>query len=168
MSQERLQTFFPRVEGRWRVAKQLREMVVFAHHSLIKDPPFSKVNLISCRNLLIYLEPALQKKVMTLFHYALNPGGFLFLGTSEGADEVPHLFSPVNRRWKLFQRAANGSGLRSSFVAPALPWVSASSHSGSSATAKPRSPSQPCVSAPRVVSADTLRSRAPSGPSARR
>ena len=98
-------------------------MVVFAVQSVIKDPPFSKVNLISCRNLLIYLEPALQKKVMSLFHYALNPGGFLFLGTSESTDEFPHLFSPVNRRWKLFQRAANGSGLRPSFVVPVPPWV---------------------------------------------
>jgi two-component system CheB/CheR fusion protein len=99
-------------------------MVVFAVQSVIKDPPFSKVDLISCRNLLIYLEPTLQKKVMSLFHYALNPGGFLFLGTSESTDDFPHFFSPVNRRWKLFQRATNGGGVRPSFAVPGLPWAS--------------------------------------------
>jgi two-component system, chemotaxis family, CheB/CheR fusion protein len=123
VSPERLQRFFLQGEEAYQVGEQIRSMVVFAVQSVIKDPPFSKVDLISCRNLLIYLEPALQKKVMSLFHYALNPGGFLFLGTSESTDEFPHLFSPVNRKWKLFQRAANGSGLHPSFVAPALPGV---------------------------------------------
>lgn len=124
VSPERLQYFFLQGEEAYQVGEQIRGMVVFAVQSVIKDPPFSKVDLISCRNLLIYLEPMLQKKVMSLFHYALNPDGFLFLGTSESADEFPHLFSPINRRWKLFQRAANGGGLRPSFVVPVLPWVS--------------------------------------------
>ncbi|HXV42467.1 MAG TPA: chemotaxis protein CheB [Anaerolineae bacterium] len=124
VSPERLQRFFLQGEEAYQVGEQIRGMVVFAVQSVIKDPPFSKVDLISCRNLLIYLDPALQKKVVSLFHYALNPGGFLFLGTSESTDEFPHLFSPVNRRWKLFQRAANGIGLRPSFVVPVLPWVS--------------------------------------------
>jgi two-component system CheB/CheR fusion protein len=123
VSPERLQHFFLQGEETYQVSEQIRGMVVFAVQSVIKDPPFSKVDLISCRNLLIYLEPALQKKVMSLFHYALNPGGFLFLGTSESTDEFSHLFSPVNRRWKLFQRAANGGGLRSSFMVPVLPWL---------------------------------------------
>jgi two-component system CheB/CheR fusion protein len=104
VSPERLERFFLRGEEAYQVGEQIRGMVVFAVQSVIKDPPFSKVDLISCRNLLIYLEPTLQKKVMSLFYYALNPGGFLFLGTSESTDEFPHLFSPVNRRWKLFQR----------------------------------------------------------------
>lgn len=124
VSPERLQCFFLQGEETYQMAEQIRGMVVFAVQSVIKDPPFSKVDLISCRNLLIYLEPALQKKVVSLFHYALNPGGFLFLGTSESTDEFPHLFSPVNRRWKLYQRAANGSGMRPSFGVPVLPRVS--------------------------------------------
>ena len=123
VSPERLQRFFLKGEEFYQVGEQIRSMVVFAVQSVIKDPPFSKVDLISCRNLLIYLEPALQKKVISLFHYALNPGGFLFLGTSESTDEFPHFFSPVNRRWRLFQRVANGGGLRPSFVAPVLPWI---------------------------------------------
>lgn len=80
VSPERLERFFVRGEELYQVAEQIRSMVVFAVQSVIKEPPFSKVDLISCRDLLIYLEPTLQKKVMSLFHYALNPGGFLFLG----------------------------------------------------------------------------------------
>jgi two-component system CheB/CheR fusion protein len=124
VSPERLQRFFIQGEEAYQVGEQIRGMVVFAVQSVIKDPPFSKVDLISCRNLLIYLEPTLQKKVMSLFHYALNPGGFLFLGTSESTNEFPHLFSPVNRKWKLFQRATNGSGLRPSFAVPMPPGAS--------------------------------------------
>src|SRR5690606_38732572 len=75
VSPERLQRFFIQEEESYQVGEQIRGMVVFAVQSVIKDPPFSKVDLISCRNLLIYLEPTLQKKVMSLFHYALNPGG---------------------------------------------------------------------------------------------
>lgn len=127
VSPERLERFFVRGEETYQVGEQVRAMVVFAGQSVIKDPPFSKVDLISCRNLLIYLEPALQKKVMSLFHYALKPDGFLFLGTSESTDEFPYLFNPVNRRWKLYQRAANGSSLRPSFVVPALPEIRAES-----------------------------------------
>jgi two-component system CheB/CheR fusion protein len=121
VSPERLQRFFIQGEEAYQVGEQIRGMVVFAVQSVIKDPPFSKVDLISCRNLLIYLEPVLQKKVMPLFHFALNAGGFMFLGTSEGTDEFPHLFNPINRRWKLFQRTANGGGLRPSFTDPTLP-----------------------------------------------
>ncbi len=71
---------------------------------MIKDPPFSKLDLICCRNLLIYLDAELQKRIMPLFHYALNPGGFLFLGTSETVGESGDLFTAVNRKMKIFQR----------------------------------------------------------------
>jgi two-component system CheB/CheR fusion protein len=105
MSPERLQHYFVKEEDGYRVAPLIRNMVVFANQSLIKDPPFSKQDLISCRNLLIYLGPDLQHKVLPLFHYALNSGGFLFLGSSETVGDASHLFKPINRKWKLFQRA---------------------------------------------------------------
>src|SRR4029077_830310 len=95
VSAERLHRFFAEEEGGYRVTKALREMVVFARQNLISDPPFSRMDLISCRNLLIYLEPSLQKKTMPTFHYALKPGGFLFLGASESIGSFTELFEPV-------------------------------------------------------------------------
>ncbi len=104
VSPARLQRFFENVEGGYKVRDALRKMVVFAVQSVIKDPPFSKLDLVSCRNLLIYLQPDLQNRVMALFYYALRPGGFLFLGTSETPAELSAFFKPVARQWKLFQR----------------------------------------------------------------
>ncbi len=104
VSPERLQRYFVKEEDGYRASSLIRNMVVFANQSLIKDPPFSKQDLISCRNLLIYLGPELQRKILPLFHYALNPGGFLFLGSSETVGDSGHLFKPINRKWKLFQR----------------------------------------------------------------
>ncbi len=103
---ERLQRYFVKEGNNYQVTSQIREMVVFAIQSIIKDPPFSKMDLISCRNLLIYLSPALQKKVLPLFSYALKPGGFLFLGTSETLGDYDHYFTAVDRKAKLFQRKA--------------------------------------------------------------
>jgi two-component system CheB/CheR fusion protein len=124
VSPERLQRFFIKSEDTYQVGERIRGMVVFAVQSVIKDPPFSKVDLISCRNLLIYLEPILQKRVMPLFHYALNPGGFLFLGTSENTNEFSHLFAVVNRKWKLFQRSPVEGGVRPAFELPMRSWAS--------------------------------------------
>ncbi len=84
VSPERLRRFFSRVEGGYRINKAIREMCVFARHNIFADPPFSHMDLISCRNVLIYMDSVLQKQVMPIFHYALNPGGFLMLGSSEG------------------------------------------------------------------------------------
>lgn len=86
---ERLRRFFSAQDGAYIVKKQVRELVVFAEQNLIQDPPFSRLDLVSCRNLLIYLKPDLQKRLLPLFHYTLNPGGILFLGTSEG-DSYEH------------------------------------------------------------------------------
>jgi two-component system CheB/CheR fusion protein len=104
VSSERLARFFDQEDSSYRIKKAIRDMVIFAEQNVIKDPPFSKIDLISCRNLLIYLGPELQKKVLPLFHYALNPDGFLFLGNSETINEFTDLFKVVNRKWKLFQR----------------------------------------------------------------
>jgi two-component system CheB/CheR fusion protein len=103
VSPERLDRFFLKENDAYRVRKQIRDMIVFAPQNLIKDPPFSRLNLVSCRNLMIYMEPVLQKKLLPLFHYTLLPNGFLFLGTSESIGEFSHLFSTVNSKWKIFK-----------------------------------------------------------------
>jgi two-component system CheB/CheR fusion protein len=103
---ERLARFFSPEPGdsAFRVHKGIRDMLVFSEQNVIKDPPFSRLDLISCRNLLIYLGGDLQKKLIPLFHYALNPGGFLFLGTSETVGEFGDLFAVLDRKLKLYQR----------------------------------------------------------------
>ena len=107
VSPERLRRFFIEEEGGYRIAKPLREMVVFARQNLITDPPFSRIDLISCRNLLIYLEPSLQQKAIPSFHYALNPEGVLFLGASESIGQFADLFKPADRKHKIFIRKAS-------------------------------------------------------------
>ena len=109
VSPERLARFFRQENSTYHISKSIRDMVVFAAQNVIEDPPFSKMDLISCRNLLIYMGVELQKKVVPLFHYALNPGGFLFLGSSETVGEFVDLFGPVDRKWKLFQRKGGPS-----------------------------------------------------------
>ena len=104
VSQERLQKYFTKINGSYQVNKNIRDMCVFAHHNFLKDPPFGKMDFISCRNVLIYMEPYLQKKALTTFHYALNPKGFLLLGKSETSGGVPDLFSAVTKTDKLFIR----------------------------------------------------------------
>jgi two-component system CheB/CheR fusion protein len=104
VSPERLARFFHQEETAYRIKKTTRDLVVFALQNVVEDPPFSKVDLISCRNLLIYMGPELQTKVVPLFHYALNQGGFLFLGNSETIGEFVDLFAAVDRKWKLYQR----------------------------------------------------------------
>jgi two-component system, chemotaxis family, CheB/CheR fusion protein len=104
MSPERLRRFFVKAEGGHQVAKPIREMCVFARHDLTRDPPFSRMDLISCRNVLIYLTPVLQKKVLEFFHYALKPGGFLVLGKSEGVSGAANLFSMEDRKANVYSK----------------------------------------------------------------
>jgi len=104
VGEARLKTFFTKTTSHWQVTKQLREMVVFAHHSLIKDPPFSRLDLLVCRNFLIYLNPDMQKRLIALFHQVLKPQGFLFLGSSETVGHQSDLFTPVDKKWKIFER----------------------------------------------------------------
>ena len=103
VSAERISRFFVQQGDRLQVAKEIREMCLFSTHNLIADPPFSRLDLISCRNLLIYLEADLQKKLVPLCHYALRSGGFLFLGPSENVASWPGLFLAVDRRHRIFQ-----------------------------------------------------------------
>ncbi len=100
---EYLQKYFVKRGDRYAVMRPVREMVIFAQQNLITDPPFSKVDLICCRNVLIYLQPILQKKVISAFQFALNPGGFLFLGTSETVGEARDLFDHRHRKWKIYR-----------------------------------------------------------------
>ncbi len=104
VSHERLQRFFTKNPDTYSIKKEIREMVIFSHQNIIKDPPFSKVDMVSCRNLLIYMGPELQKKLLHLFYYSLNPGGILFLGNSETIGELTDIFSILDRKWKFFKR----------------------------------------------------------------
>jgi two-component system CheB/CheR fusion protein len=101
---ERLGRFFTRADNTYQIKKAIRDMLVFAVQNVIKDPPFSKIDLISCRNLLIYMGEELQKKLVPLFYYSLNQDGYLFLGHSETIGDFTDLFGVVDRKWKLFQR----------------------------------------------------------------
>ena len=104
LSEEHLKDFFTKSNGGYQLNKQVREMCVFAVHNFLKDPPFGKMDFISCRNVLIYMEPYLQKKALTTFHYALNPKGYLLLGKSETISSVPELFVSAVKHDKLFIR----------------------------------------------------------------
>jgi len=108
VSPERLRRFFTNVEGGYSISKSIRDMCIFAQHNVLNDPPFSQMDLICCRNLLIYLEPVLQNKVISLFHYAARPGGYLVLGTSEGVGSATNLFSAEDRADKIFLKKATG------------------------------------------------------------
>ena len=109
VSAERLRRFFNKTEGGYRITKTIRDMCIFAQHNLLNDPPFSQMDLICCRNVLIYLEPILQNKVISLFHYAARPNGYLVLGTSEGIATVANLFTPEDRAHKIFSRRSTAS-----------------------------------------------------------
>lgn len=104
LTPKRLSDFFTKINGSYQVNRQIRDMCVFASHNFLVDPPFGKMDLISCRNVLIYMEPYLQKKALTTFHYALNPTGFLLLGKSETTSGVPDLFASATKNDKLFTR----------------------------------------------------------------
>ena len=114
ISPERLARFFTSEPdgSSYRIQKNLRDMLVFSEQDVIKDPPFSRLDLISCRNLLIYMGGELQKKLIPLFHYALNPGGMLFLGNSETVGEFVNLFATLDRKSKLYQRKEDIPGAR--------------------------------------------------------
>jgi len=104
VSEERLKRFFTKEERGYRVRKEIREMVIFAPQNLIMDPPFTKLDILSCRNLLIYLTPEVQKKLIPLFHYSLTPGGILFQGSAETIGDFAGLFNPLDGKSRIFRR----------------------------------------------------------------
>jgi two-component system CheB/CheR fusion protein len=106
---ERLQRFFTADGASYSLTKDVRELCVFSAHSVIRDPPFSRIDLVSCRNLLIYLDAEVQARVIPIFHYALRPGGYLFLGTSENITQHSELFTPLTKQQRIFQRRDQAS-----------------------------------------------------------
>lgn len=109
LSHERRDRFFVADGASFVIAKEVRELCVFSPHSVIRDPPFSRIDLVSCRNLLIYFGAEVQGQVIPTFHYALRPDGYLFLGTSENVSQFDNLFDPVDKKHRIFQRRANAT-----------------------------------------------------------
>ncbi len=109
VSPDRLRRFFVRSDGHYQISKAVRELCVFSRHNMATDPPFSRIDLLSCRNVLIYMDAALQKRVMPLLHYALNPRGILFLGSSENVGGSSDLFDVIDAKHRLFARNSAAS-----------------------------------------------------------
>jgi two-component system, chemotaxis family, CheB/CheR fusion protein len=107
VSPERLRRFFVKVGVHYQITHVIREMCTFARHDLCRDPPFSNLDLISCRNVLIYLDAVMQRRIMPLFHYALHPVGFLMLGTAETLESAADLFTPIDHQHKLYAKVAS-------------------------------------------------------------
>ena len=110
VSAERLQRFFIRQNGEYRISKDVRDLCLFARQDVTRDPPFSRLDLISCRNLLIYLDEVAQRRVLRTFHYALRPQGMLFFGPAESAAQSPELFEQIDSRSRVFRRMPNTGG----------------------------------------------------------
>jgi len=133
VSPERLQRFFTRHDKGYEVARPIRDMVVFARHNLGKDPPFSRLDLVSCRNVLIYMTAPLQRKVLRVFHYALNPDAFLLLGASESVGEASDQFTLIDRKLKIYLKKnvpsaavfdfAAGAQMSAEVQAPSMPVI---------------------------------------------
>ena len=109
VSPKRLQRFFTRVDGSYRIVKHIRDLCVFAPHNIFKDPPFSRIDFISCCNLMIYLDTLLQKKIIATFHYALNNKGYLMLGKSETIGTSGQLFAQLEKKYKIYSKKKDGS-----------------------------------------------------------
>ncbi len=108
MPVERRERYFHRESnGLYRVSSRLRKLLIFSQHNLIKDPPFTRVDFVSCRNMLIYLEPVAQNRVIATFHFSLKPNGYLFLGPSEGTAELGSEFDTLDRQWKIFCKSSD-------------------------------------------------------------
>src|SRR6266513_2879935 len=103
ISKERLDRFFNKIGPTYKINSDIRKMVIFAQHELVKNPPYCNIDLISCRNLLIYMNLTLQKKVLSSLHFGVKRGGYLFLGSSENVNILKGYFSEINKKWKFFQ-----------------------------------------------------------------
>jgi two-component system CheB/CheR fusion protein len=139
VSPERLKRFFLKVDRGYQISKRIRDVCVFARQDLSKDPPFSKLDLISCRNVLIYLSAGLQRRVLPVFHYALKPRGFLLLGNSETIGAYAEIFAPVDKKHKIFAKRTTGAR-------PALHFSHAASAGPRSAQMLPKSPAAVTIS----------------------
>ena len=124
IGKQRLARFFSKHDNYYRINKSIRDQVLFAQHDVILDPPFTRLDLISCRNLLIYFDPKLQQRLLPLFHYSLRTGGMLLLGTSESIGRLGHLFAPLHSRLRLFQRQHRDSAKGPDFLLNSYPPLS--------------------------------------------
>ena len=120
VSKERLGRYFLRIGDAFQVVPDIRQMVVFAHHNVIKDAPFTRVDLVTCRNLLIYLQPAAQQKVLSLFHFALKRGGVLFLGHSESNGPIARDFDVIDKHWRIYRKHTDAKMMVDSRLQPLL------------------------------------------------
>jgi two-component system CheB/CheR fusion protein len=134
VSPQRRERFFVSDGGSYMVSKDVRDLCIFSPHSVIRDPPFSRIDLVSCRNLLIYFGLDVQSQVIPTFHYALKPDGYLFLGTAENISQFDDLFVPIDKRNRIFKRRAEGPSIR-------LPMVLSSLRPGQFSDLIPRAPS---------------------------
>jgi len=116
MSAERLKRFFQKADGGYQIGKPVRDICVFAKQDISKDPPFSRLDMISCRNVMIYMGPVLQKRIVPLFHYALNPTGVLFLGSSETVGGFGDLFVAVDKKYKIYTKKTAETPVNFEFV----------------------------------------------------
>lgn len=152
ISPERLRRFFVKVDEGYRVSKAVRDLCVFARQNLANDPPFSQMNVVACRNLLIYVQPSLQKQIIPILHYALKPSGFLVLGGSESVASFPELFSAVDKKHKIFAKKAIASRLHYNFSQNYYPAARGANQSAKAVAFQPAS--QPDVDV--QVEADRL------------
>jgi two-component system CheB/CheR fusion protein len=127
VSPERLHKFFVKHDAGYRIKKEVREMVVFAIQNIIKDPPFTKLDLISCRNLMIYMETTLQNRLIPMFHYALKPEGVVFLSPSESIGNHTELFSPIDRKWKFYHAINSNTPTQPMMNSPFI-WADKNNH----------------------------------------
>ncbi len=151
MPRRLVERFFVQEKDHYRVSKRLREICMFAVQNVIADPPFSRLDLISCRNLLIYLAPQLQNRVVPLFHYALREDGFLFLGSAENVGRHSRLFGPVDRKQRIYRSRLARSGPRATFPADASPAASAGRGRGDCRCRSQRPGNGPTVSCSSVT-----------------
>ncbi len=141
VGEKRLSRFFSKQDGRYQVNQSIRDRVLFARHDVILDPPFTRLDLISCRNLLIYFDPKLQQRLLPLFHYSLRPGGLLLLGSSESIGRLGHLFAPVQSKLRLFQRQDRAAGRRPDLLLNSYPPLSGKAKEPDVKKSEPSSPS---------------------------
>ena len=135
---DRLRRFFIKRDAGYQVKKEIRDMVIFATQNVIKDPPFTKLDMISCRNLLIYLEPDLQSALLPTFHYALKPDGILLLSPSESTGNRSDLFTPLSRKWKIYRAVHSATSARIA-MASGLSWIAdRAGHQPEDMTRKPK------------------------------
>ncbi len=142
VGERRLTRFFSKHDGHYRINQSIRDQVLFAQHDVILDPPFTKIDLISCRNLLIYFDPQLQRSLLPLFHYSLRPGGLLLLGNSESVGRLGHLFLPLESKLRLFQRQDRAVGGGADFLLNSYPPLSRKTKERDVKESEPSSPDQ--------------------------